>query len=188
MTTREEWLTQAVERLNEMIGEKTDLKPSKSVLVSAGWPRRDRGGKVIGQCWKQGVGGGKHHVFISPMLHKATDVLPALLHELIHAADDCQSQHKGAFRTAWKALGFVGKPTECTPGSDLRAELRALAGDLGAYPHKRLYPGEGVAKQTTRMLKVACEDCGCIIRMTQKWLDEVGAPTSASGTRMEEAA
>ena len=188
MTTREEWLNAAAERLNAVIAEKTELKPSRKVLVSTGWPRRDRSGKVVGQCWKKGVGSGTNHVFVSPTLSTATDVLPVLLHELIHAADDCQSQHKGAFRRAWKALGFTGKPTESTPSPELRAALRALAGELGKYPHDRLYPLGDEKKQTTRMLKVVCEECGCVIRMTKTWIEEVGCPTCACGGVMEQAA
>lgn len=185
--TREEWLNEAVTRLNVLIAEQTDLKPSKKVLVSAGWPRRDRGGKVIGQCYASKAGSGSHHVFISPMLSTATDVLPVLLHELIHAADDCSSSHKGDFRKAWKALGFVGKPTCSEPGKELRATLKGIAGDLGKYPHKRLAPVNGLPKQSTRMLKVECARCGCVVRMTRKWLDEVGTPTCACGGDMEEA-
>lgn len=186
--TREEWLTDAADRLNEMIAEKTSLKPSNQVLVSAGWPRRDRGGKVIGQCWNKASGTGKHHVFISPTLPSATAVLPTLLHELIHAADDCQSQHKGEFRRAWKALGFEGKPTMSTPGKELKAALKALAGELGPYPHSRLTPAMSEKKQTTRMLKVECPRCGCIVRMTRTWIEQVGTPTCACGEQMEEAA
>jgi hypothetical protein len=109
------------------------------------------------------------------------------LHELIHAADDCQSQHKGDFRKAWKALGFVGKPTCSEAGSELAGALRKIAGELGAYPHKRLSPVD-LKKQSTRMLKVQCLDeaCGCVVRMTRKWLDMVGAPTCACGSEMEE--
>jgi len=187
-TNREEWLTNAVSHLNSLIAEKTDLKPSGKVLVSVGWPRRDRGGVVIGQCWPSKAGSGAHHIFISPTLSTAGQVLPTLLHELIHAADNCESQHKGAFRKAWKALGFTGKPTCSEPGSELRSTLKVLAEELGKFPHKRLAPGEGEKKQSTRMLKVECSECGCVVRMTRKWLDEVGTPTCACGERMEEAA
>lgn len=186
---REEWLEAAAVRLSGMIAESTDLKPSKHVFVSVGWPRRDRGGKVIGQCFAKKASDGSHHVFISPMLGTATEVLPTLLHELIHAADDCESSHKGEFRKAWKALGFTGKPTCSEPGSELRGTLKALAGELGKYPHKRLSPVD-LKKQSTRMLKVSCTDadCGCVVRMTRKWLDTVGAPVCACGEPMEEVA
>lgn len=187
--TREEWLNKAVKRLNAILAEQTDLKPSQKVLISVGWPRRDRGGKVIGQCWKKGVGQGSHHIYVAPTLSTATDVLPVVLHELIHAADDCASSHKGAFRRAWKALGFIDKPTTSVPGKELKATLREVAGELGAYPHKRLYPGEegGPPKQVSRQLKVECPACGCICRMSRAAIDDPGTPTCACGTKMEEA-
>lgn len=33
--------------------------------------------------------------------------------------------------------------------------------------------------QTTRLIKYQCRACGCIIRITRKWIDEVGAPLCA---------
>lgn len=186
--TREEWLNNAADLLNDMLAERTALTPSTRILIAAGFPRRDRGGRVVGQCWAKKAAQGVHHIFISPMLPSPEAVLPALLHELIHAADDCESSHKGAFRKAWKALGFVGKPTECTPGEELALALKAVAKELGPYPHTVLSPVGGPKKQTTRMLKVECVGCGCVVRMTRKWLDEVGAPRCACGDQMEEAA
>lgn len=191
MSTREEWLNAAAVRLNEMIAEHTDLTPSKKVLISAGWPRRDRGGKVIGQCFPKITGEGAHHVFISPTLSTATAVLPVLLHELVHAADDCGVEsgkpHGKVFTKAIRALGLEGKPTATVPGKELRATLKALAGELGKYPSTRLNPSQYSKPQTTRMLKVSCPECGCVVRMTRKWLDDAGAPTCACGVQMEEA-
>jgi len=40
-------------------------------------------------------------------------------------------------------------------------------------------------KQGCRLLKVVCE-CGCVVRMTRKWLDEVGPPTCGCGSAMVE--
>lgn len=40
--------------------------------------------------------------------------------------------------------------------------------------------------QTTRMKRVSCKQCGCLIRMTRKWLDDAGAPTCACGGMMQE--
>lgn len=187
MTTREEWLNSAAVRLNEMIGEKTALKPSKKVLVSTGWPRRDRGGKVIGQCFIKAASNGTHHIFISPLLGTADEVLHVLLHELIHAADDCQSKHGGAFTRAARACGLEGKPTATVAGAELGKELKVLAKELGKYPHSKLSAAELPKPQTTRMLLCECIECGCKVRMTRKWLDEAGAPTCGCGARMEEA-
>ena len=189
MTTREEWLTEAADRLNDWIEAETDLTPSSRILVSTGWPRRDRGGKVIGQCFPKKVSQGVHHIFISPTQSGAVGVLAVLLHELVHAADDCEHRHAGPFVKAIRALGLEGKPTATVPGKDLKKRLADLGKELGPYPHTVLTPGDyGPAKpQTTRMLKVECPACGCVARLTRKWLDEVGAPTCGCGAaQMEE--
>lgn len=34
----------------------------------------------------------------------------------------------------------------------------------------------GPKKQTTRLVKVDCEECGFLVRMSQKWIDEKGFP------------
>ena len=189
-STREEWLSEAADRLNDLIAEKTDLTPAKRVMVSAGWPRRDRGGKVIGQCYPSKTSMGVNHVFISPTQSSPTRVLDVLLHELVHAADDCQNQHKGPFTRAIRALGLEGKPTHTVAGKELTATLKAMVKDLGPYPHSVLTAGDyGPSKpQTTRMLKIECpsKKCGFIARATRTQLDKVGLPTCACGRKMKE--
>lgn len=38
----------------------------------------------------------------------------------------------------------------------------------------------------TRMVKVTCRKCGCLVRLTRKWLAAPGAPTCACGGKMEQ--
>jgi hypothetical protein len=185
--TREEWLTAAAEILSDWIANETDLNPSNRVLISCGWPRRDRNGKVIGQCFKKEVGVGVHHLFISPTLTDRVAVLDTLLHELVHAADNCKHGHKGPFVKAIRALGIEGKPTSGSAGKELRKRLSALAKELGPYPHT-LLSASSVKTQSTRMLKVKCPDSDYCIRMTRKWIEEVGTPICpCHGLAMEEA-
>lgn len=188
--TREEWLTEAADRLNDWIAAETDLKPSSRILVSCGWPRRDRNGKVIGQCFPKAAGVGVNHLFISPNQSDRVKVLDTLLHELVHAADNCKSGHKGAFVKAIRALGIEGKPTSGNAGPELRKRLKALATELGPYPHTLLSAFNGPKPQSTRMLKVVCaEGSDYCVRMTRKWIEEVGYPKCACHdiTMMEEA-
>lgn len=39
-------------------------------------------------------------------------------------------------------------------------------------------------RQTTRMCKVICEQCGCVIRMTRTWMMQAGLPTCGCRGRM----
>jgi hypothetical protein len=40
----------------------------------------------------------------------------------------------------------------------------------GEYPHAQMQIS-GYRKQTTRMIKIHCEDCGMIARTSRKWID-----------------
>jgi hypothetical protein len=117
----------------------------------------------------------------------AVKVLSTLMHELIHAWDDCKNGHKGEFRRLAVALGLTGKMTATVPGDDLTIRLQDVAGKLGPYPHSALNVNALGRKQATRQLKVhAPECCGMIVRVTRKWLDDVGYPSCPCGTRMED--
>ncbi len=96
-----------------------------------------------------------------------------------------QCGHKGHFRKLARSIGLEGKLTETTAGRELQRRLHGLARRIGPYPHGRLVVSNAPPKQTTRMLKVECLECGCIVRMTAKWLDEVGPPTCGCGGQME---
>jgi hypothetical protein len=179
--TREEWLVAAVEALVPIFDYAGQMLPD--VRVSVGWPGGNgRKNSVIGQCWSTKVAADKvSQIFISPVLDEAVRVLDVLVHELIHAIDDCESGHKGRFAKIAKAVGLTGKMTATVAGDDLKAKLEAIAEELGEYPHAAIVSGaqgaDGPKKQTTRQLKVECaEGSGYKARITRQWLDDFGAP------------
>lgn len=193
--TREQWLELAVLKLRPLFAEHDIELPR--VRVSVGWPSRGGVGskrKVIGQCWKTTVAGdGVSQLFISPVLPlpgtEMVEVLGVLVHELIHAVDDCDSGHKGAFGKMARAMGLEGKLTATTVGADLAVRLGQIIDEIGTYPHSALNPFEMEKqrpKQSTRMLKLTCPNDGYIVRTTRRWLDDLGAPKCPCGMEMEE--
>lgn len=72
-------------------------------------------------------------------------------------------------------LSLTGKATCTEPSAELVTKLAAIFADMETYPHAILTAMGPDRKQTTRMLKVACRECGYTCRVTQKWLDH-GAP------------
>lgn len=184
--TREEWLVEGVEAMRSIFAQVGEEIPA--VQVSVGWPGGNgRKNSVIGQCWhKDASASGIAQIFVSPVLDDAARVLDVLAHEIVHAIDENASGHKGRFAKIAKAIGLEGKMTATVAGEGLAECLKAIAADLGDYPHGALInPGagaDGPKKQGTRMLKVVCtagdegEDV-YVVRMTRKWLDAVGAPT-----------
>jgi hypothetical protein len=189
-STREEWLIAAVEALAPIFAEVNETLPT--VRVSVGWPGGNgRKNSVIGQCWSTAASAdGVAQLFISPVLDDGSRVVDVLAHELIHAIDDCTSGHKGRFAKIAKAIGLEGKMTATVAGFELKKQLDVIVDGLGDYPHAALVnPGEGIKKQSTRMLKVECaEGSGYVVRMTRKWLDEYGTPACpCHGEPMNEA-
>lgn len=186
-TTREEWLVAAVELLARDVFNPSGID-LPAVRVSVGWPG-GRGNKnaVIGQCWASAAASDKvAQLFISPKLDDAVRVLDVLSHELVHAADDCQSGHKGRFAKWARIIGLEGKLTATVAGDELTEKLSAIAEELGLYPHAALASvdgAEGPKKQTTRMLKLEAPCCGYIVRTTAKWI-EVGMPSCPCGNEM----
>ena len=65
-----------------------------------------------------------------------------------------------------------GKLTATTEGKEFFKWARPVLKKLGKYPHAALNPGNGpVKKQTTRLIKCECEDCGFVFRTTRTWID-----------------
>ena len=191
--TREAWLQLAVLKLRPLFDEIDVELPA--VHVSVGWP--SKGGtasksKVIGQCWVKSVSSDNvSQVFISPLLggdrFDVIKMLGVLLHELVHASDNCESGHRGEFAKRARALGLEGQMTATVVGEALDATLSVIVDELGDYPHPAMRFEEMEkqrAPQTTRMLKLECPADGYIVRTTQKWLD-VGTPSCPCGEQME---
>ena len=162
MKNRESWLWEMTKQLKLKVfkpnGITLDLKKIK---VSVGFPVSGGAkstGKTIGQCFPREWRNAKvNESFINPCLDKSqvTKVGGVLVHELIHAIDDCKSGHKGAFRKMAIACGLTGKMTATGESDDLKAIIKAIEKKIGKYPHKKLDYTKR-KKQGTRNLKIEC--------------------------------
>lgn len=181
---REQWLHDAAVLIIAEFPQAFDLfgsagvKHLANIRVSTGFPsRRGENGKVIGQCWNsKSAKDQSHHIFINPLLEDPIRVLSTVAHELVHAADDGEHAHKGLFVKAIRAMGLEGKPTATFAGPEFEKFAKGVVKQLGKYPHVALAPTLVTKTQKTYMLKMECPGCGCIVRMTQKWVEEAGAP------------
>lgn len=188
-TTREGWLGALVDALRPTFAELGNPLPER-IRVSCGWPSKSAlsaKARRIGEAWSARCSAdGTCETFLSPVLADPVEVGAVLVHELVHHAVGVEHGHKGPFARCAKAVGLVGPMRSTSAGPQLQERLHALAEGIGPYPHGAISAVDGRKKQTTRMLKVTCRDCGCIVRMTRQWLDEAGAPTCACGSEMRE--
>lgn len=172
--TREQWLEAGIEALREHFKDSGHPLP-ETVRVSVGFPRARR--KAIGQCWKGSASkDGTNQIFISPVLATGIEALDTLAHELAHAALDCANGHGKKFQRVCLAVGLTdGTPKTMGAGKELLKRLNTIAKTLGDYPHSAMSFAEQ-KKQTTRLVKVECGECGYIARVTMKWVEKLGPP------------
>ncbi len=168
---REQWLNECIQKLRPEFEQLAHPLPEK-IRASCSWPSKSglaNKKRRIGEAWSSKNSADQScEVFISPVLKDPIEVSATLVHELVHCAVGVEEGHKGKFPRLAKAVGLEGKMTATTASAELTHSNAAK-------------------KQGCRLLKVVCE-CGCVVRMTRKWLDEVGPPTCGCGGAMVEEA
>lgn len=172
--TREAWLIQAIEEFKPWFEARgsTYLVPTH---VSIGFPFASR--KAIGQCFNgEASDDGAPHIFISPIEDDPIKLLGTLAHELCHSVLAKGAKHGKKFSTLAEKIGLLPPWTATPVGPDLAAECARIALVLGELPHSKLNPTTLVKKQSTRMIKASCSDCGYTVRLARKWLEAAGPP------------
>jgi len=184
--TREQWLNQLLDALRPIF-QGADAEVPEHVRVSCGWPSKAataRKNRRIGECWDKEQSSDEHYeIFVSPILSDSLAVADTLVHELVHACVGTKCGHRAPFRRLALAVGLEGEMRSSSAGEDLLLVLKELIKQLGPYPHGEISFPEKEKKQSTRLLKVECPDCGYTVRTTRKWL-EVGLPTCCCGSAM----
>ena len=165
--TREQWLNSAVEVLKPIFTEKSYIIPK--VNVSCGFPSTGKD-RHIGQCWSSESSEAEiNEIFISPKLDDPIAVLDTLVHELVHAVDNCKNSHGAEFKKIALSVGLEGKMRQAAAGEKLKEKLKKMSLTLGEYPHKKLKFHMKIKIYRPRP-KARCKKCGYEINVPKKWL------------------
>ncbi len=174
--SREVWLNGLAEELNVALFN----NQMPTYRVTCGWPSRratSLKNRAIGQCFYAEASQDKtHELIVSMYLDDPMDVAATLAHEMVHAIAGAKAGHKGPFRKLALEIGLEGRMTETCAGEAFKQSVQPILDKLDVYPHAKLDASSQGKKQTTRLLKVECEECGYTARITRKWLDALGAP------------
>lgn len=170
---RETWLAAAVKAATPLFETYEYKVPA--VRVACGWPSKGALAakkRRIGECWPpEASTDGLSQIFVSPYLNDQVNILATLVHELVHAVVGNDKKHGKIFGKCARAVGLEGKLTATFAGESLTSVIALWLIDLGEFPHAKLDLLKGpVKKQTTRMVKCECDECGYVCRTTKKWL------------------
>jgi hypothetical protein len=167
--TREAWLLHAVELLRPLFLAKHHSIPPQ-LQVSCGFASTGTKAHHIGQCWsRQSSTNECNQIFISPALDDPIMVLDVLVHELVHAVDDCQHKHGKEFKKIALSLGMKGPMRSAGAGPELKKSLEALLPQLGPYPHGRLKVTHRKSVSKARA-RARCPECKYEVPMYKRFL------------------
>jgi hypothetical protein len=168
MQDREQWLNIAAAFIASDVFAPAHLPSFQHPFrISCGFAQGSR--KAIGMCFPREASDDAHNeMYISPTLDDPARVLATLVHEMVHALDNCESKHGKRFRRWALAAGLEGKMTATTAGAHLAAQLLLIAQACGDYPHAKLTVN---ARDKARQIKLQCLSpvCGAVWRMSNKW-------------------
>lgn len=194
--TRESWLRAATSVLREHFATCGYPLPDR-MRFSIGFTSSGRKTKRVGELWHAVTSADEtYELFIRADLDNPIDVLGVLVHELVHAVLPLDAGHGRLYKEAALKLGLVGQMRTARPGPLLQPTIAAVLDQLGPLPHARLAiergrdnrgPIDRPKKQGTRLLKAECSDetCGYSVRITAKWVDELGPPHCPKHGAME---
>lgn len=170
---RESWLTAAVSLIKPLFIQKGFTVPP--CLVSCGFTSTGSKNGHIGPCWARSSSElDVNQIFVSPTLIDPVEVLDTLVHELVHAVDDCQNKHGKEFKKICTEMGLKGPMRSASAGPELRERLTEIGFKLGPYPHGKLKVG--MIKHTRRPRpRARCSECEYEVPMYKKFL-EYGPP------------
>ncbi len=170
--TREAWLLNAVEKLKPLFKKQGYDVPK--VQVSCGFTSTGKN-RHAGECWATTASlAAMNQIYISPKYDDAVEVMDILVHELVHALDNCQHKHGAEFKKIALAVGLEGKMRSAAAGAKLKNELTDIAKNLNPYPHVKLNLPTSVRVYKPRP-KARCSECGYEIGILKKW-QHLGAP------------
>ncbi len=177
IVNREHWLEELGKRLVPIVKEAGRAVPK--YRVSCSFPAscaRSETRMHIGEChYGASASDGVHQLMIHPILSDEIAVAETLLHEILHTTFAPGIGHKAPFAKAAVAMGLEGKPTATVAGEALRERLKAITDELGPYPHAALGTS-GRRKQKTYLRSIKCPDCGYVLQVTSKWIEDAGFP------------
>mgnify|MGYP003629696233 CR=1 FL=1 len=170
--TREQWLNEVAEFVQDDLIAPLALKYFENPLE----PRfrltvAKMASKRLGECYIREVSADSNNeIQITMACDDSLKIAETITHELIHAADNCQSGHKNWFAFCARKVGLIGKLTATSAGPELAAQLNEYITLLGPIPHAKMtLTPRGKGRNNS---KIHCP-CGFKANLSNTWASQV---------------
>tara|TARA_B100000674_G_C37580951_1_gene796285 strand:+ start:104 stop:673 length:570 start_codon:yes stop_codon:yes gene_type:complete len=181
---KETWLKSAVADITGYFGKFGYKIPPVNVTI--GWTSYGKRSNAVGECWPRKAASDKRNViFVNPNHGDSENILSTLIHELVHAVDDCKHAHGKEFRKIATDIGLEGKMRSTVPGAALSAYIERLIKKIGPYPGS-LLTVVSEARAVRQTPKAKCPSCSYRASVPREMV-EYGPPLCPiHGEKMEQ--
>jgi len=175
MKTRDEWLAELLSYLQSWFEELGFQIPG--FQIRSGFPSKGRGAQKTAESWEKQEDG-SFIIFVRPDRSDPREVISAVVLEMSKVVVGPKDRHGHLFRFLASSFGLGGGKSERSGDREFLDRVAPIMDAIGALPSPEIAPADLTAapKQTTRQIKVTCEKCGYVARVSRKWLSEVGPP------------
>lgn len=175
VTTRDEWLLAVASAMKPWFAD-LDF-PMPEFEIKSGFPSTGSRGGNTAETWVQEEDA-SFVIFVRPDRSDPVEVAGAIAHQMCKIACGAKDTHGHLFRHLAISIGLKGRKTEAKPGRLFLELSDPILKQVGDLPSAEMTPtsSQPSVKQTTRQIKVSCQKCGYVARVSRKWIDQVGPP------------
>jgi len=176
--SRQEWLTLVAGEMEKWFEELSFPVPAYE--IRSGFHSSGKRSNAIAEAWlKDGDDQDETYViFVRPDVEDEVNISASIAHQfcLISVGKRDHSGH--LFRHVSISIGLKGRKTETKPGTIFKELLKPVLTKVGKLPATsyKMAQTSTPMRQTTRMKKVECPECGYVARVSRKWIDKLGPP------------
>lgn len=173
--SREKWLNNLATGMHKWF---RDLGfPLPKTQVQTAFPSSGKRTKKLTESWLQD-GQDMFVIVVRPDADDSMHIACALAFQLCQIAVGQRDEHGLLFKHLAISIGLSGQRKEDQPGALFKELVAPLLKKLGPLPESSitLSKTDQHKPQPTRLRKVSCLECGYVVRVSRKWLDEKGPP------------
>ena len=165
-----EWLDNALVEVKSLFAEHGYEVPE--VRVTLGFTSKGLRSSTVGECWPRKASTSNiNHIFISPANTSSAAIIATLIHECIHAIDDCEHAHGKEFKEIALRIGFK-VPMRSTPaGEELAARIAGIVTKIGEYEGSTI-KAIHQPKLQRPSARARCSRCRYTITMLREFLEQ----------------
>jgi hypothetical protein len=169
MSSMTQWLEIAKTEMSAYIKSKGYKTPE--VDLNYGFTSSGARSSAVGECWpRSACSSGLNFILLRPTEPDPVKLLATLLHEYVHAIDDCKNRHNKEFKKIATSLGLTGpmRSTEANP--ELKVVLQSMLARIGKPPNRHITTSlkRRISVPTP---KSKCPECEYTVSVPRKYVD-----------------